>query len=142
MRHRSRGNVPERRSYKTSNSLSELTSVLQLFMATPWLALLPAVTFELVAARRRRVSSWIAAVTCLAYTAHAGARARRLLCSGECSIQMDLVLLYPSLFPIFVVTPGLALRWRRPRPDEPLWRVGKREAVTPAPKSYPRGPSC
>ncbi len=88
-------------------------SVLRLFVATPWLALLPAAAFGLLAARRRRASSWIAATAWLVYAAYEAAMARRLLCSGECNIRVDLLLLHPALLLTSVVAAGLALRRRR-----------------------------
>jgi hypothetical protein len=71
--------------------------LLGIFVASPWLALLPAVAFAVVARRSRRVLAWVAATAWLLYAAYETAMARRILCSGECNIRVDLLLLYPLL---------------------------------------------
>lgn len=73
------------------------------FVAHPWLALLPSAGFAVLATRRRRAAHWLAAGAWLLYAAYEGAMARRLLCSGECNIRVDLLMLYPALLVISVV---------------------------------------
>jgi hypothetical protein len=82
-----------------------------IFVALPWLALFPALAFALVARASSRFMAWAAAAAWLLYAAYEMAMARRILCSGECNIRVDLLLLYPflavlSLFAVISVTRG------------------------------------
>ena len=83
------------------------------FIAHPWLALLPSVGFAAVGCRRRRAIAWLAAAAWLAYAAYEEAMARRLLCSGECNIRVDLLLLYPALLAVSVAAAVIGRRVRR-----------------------------
>ena len=87
--------------------------MLGLFVAAPLLALLPACVFVLVYWRTHRRSALVAAIVWLAYTLYEEAMRRRILCSGECNIRVDLLLLYPVLLVISLVAIVSALRWRR-----------------------------
>lgn len=71
--------------------------MLGVFIAAPWLALLPAVLFLVL---YRRSGSRLSAVTAgmwLAYAIYEYAMYRRWWCSGECNIRVDLLLVYPVL---------------------------------------------
>jgi hypothetical protein len=85
-----------------------------LFIARPWLALLPAAAFLLLyQATRRRVVA-VAAVTWLCYALYEYGMHRRWLCSGECNIRIDLLLIYPSLLAISAAALVVAVLRRRP----------------------------
>lgn len=75
-----------------------------IFIAFPWLALLPAALFLVL---HRYWSHRITAVTALLWMGYAlyeyGMR-RRWLCSGECNIRVDLLLLYPMLIVLSVMS--------------------------------------
>jgi len=83
------------------------------FVLHPWLAMLPSVGFGVLAARRRRVVGWVAAAAWLLYAAYEAAMSRRFLCSGECDIRVDLLLLYPALLLISLAAALLGRRRRR-----------------------------
>lgn len=86
---------------------------LDMFVVQPWLALLPGVGFAVLASRRHRTASWIAAAAWLVYAAYEAAMARRILCSGECNIRIDLLVLYPVLLLISLVAVLLGRRTAR-----------------------------
>jgi hypothetical protein len=67
------------------------------FIVHPWLALLPSIVFTVAGYWRRRAIAWLAAAVWLLYALYENAIARRILCSGECNIRVDLLLLYPVL---------------------------------------------
>lgn len=71
--------------------------ILGVFIGWPFLALVPASLFALMYFRRRRPMVLIAALAWLAYFPYEQAMKLRILCSGECNIRVDLLLLYPLL---------------------------------------------
>lgn len=75
------------------------------------LALLPAFVFGLLFWRTHRRSALVAAIAWLAYTLYEEAMRRRILCSGECNIRVDLLLLYPVLVVISLIAVVSAVRW-------------------------------
>jgi hypothetical protein len=87
--------------------------MLGILIAYPWLALLPALVFAAIAYRSHRTVAWVAAVVWLLYSAYETAMARRILCSGECNIRVDLLLLYPILLVLSIVALVSAVRSRR-----------------------------
>jgi hypothetical protein len=69
-----------------------------IFIAHPFLALLPAAGFAaLYAASGRRLVAGAAVMWCL-YTLYEYAMHRRWMCTGECNIRVDLLLMYPLLW--------------------------------------------
>jgi hypothetical protein len=86
---------------------------LGVFVAHPWLALLPGFAFAAIGYGRRRAVAWVAAAVWLLYAAYETAMARRILCSGECNIRIDLLLLYPALLVLSIVAAVIGLRVRR-----------------------------
>ena len=87
-------------------------NTLGIFIAFPWLALLPAVAFGVTGYLRRRAVVWTAAVAWFAYAAYETAMARRLLCSGECNIRVDLLVIYPALLALSVAAAVAVYRAR------------------------------
>jgi len=80
----------------------------------PWLAAIPgAVLFALWASSRRRVVL-VAAVAWLLYLPYEYAMKARILCSGECNIRVDLLVLYPVLGVLALLGLLSALRKRAP----------------------------
>jgi hypothetical protein len=71
--------------------------VLGLFIAWPWLALVPAIGFALLWLRAKGALPLAAALAWLAYFPYELAMKLRILCSGECNIRIDLLLFYPLL---------------------------------------------
>jgi hypothetical protein len=67
------------------------------FIAWPWLALLPAAVFGVLHQRSRVTSAATAALAWTAYATYEYGMQQRWLCTGECNIRVDLLLLYPVL---------------------------------------------
>jgi hypothetical protein len=74
--------------------------VLGIFVAAPWLALGPAMLFLILYRRRPGRAARAAAVAWLMYFLYEEGMRRRILCSGECNIRVDLLLIYPVLLVI------------------------------------------
>ena len=75
-----------------------LLAPLTAFIPYPWLALLPAAAFAALSkASGRRLVAAAAVLWCL-YAVYEYGMHRRWLCSGECNIRIDLLLLYPVLW--------------------------------------------
>jgi hypothetical protein len=80
------------------------------FVEWPWLALLPAaVSLALYLGSRRRLVA-AAAAFWLGYAVYEYAMHRRWLCTGECDIRVDLLLLYHILAVMSVVAAVVASR--------------------------------
>ncbi len=73
----------------------------------PWLALAPAAAFYAVGRRRQSRAAVMAAASWAIYALYELAMRARLLCSGECNIRVDLLLIYPALA-IFSVVAAFA----------------------------------
>jgi hypothetical protein len=80
------------------------------FVERPWLALLPAAVFLALYLASRRRSVAATAAFWLGYGAYEYAMHRRWLCTGECDIRVDLLLLYPILAVMSVVAAVVAIR--------------------------------
>ena len=64
----------------------------------------------------RRPASALAAVAWLAYAGYETAMRLRWLCTGECNIRVDLLLIYPILLVVSCVAIVAVVRWRlKPR---------------------------
>jgi hypothetical protein len=63
----------------------------------PILALAPAVAFGLLFTTRKAPLSLATAVAWMAYAIYEYGMDVRLLCTGECNIRVDLLLIYPML---------------------------------------------
>ena len=74
-----------------------MKTILGALIGRPYLALAPAVFFAALYYRRRRSAVLVAALAWLAYFPYEQAMKLRILCSGECNIRIDLLLLYPVL---------------------------------------------
>jgi len=73
------------------------TQMGDLFVPHPFLALLPAAAF-LAAAKAIRVKFlWGVAATWAIYSVYEYLMLIRVLCSGECDIRIDLLVIYPAL---------------------------------------------
>jgi hypothetical protein len=87
---------------------------LAVFVDRPWLAFLPALAFAAIGVRRRRAVVWVVAAVWVLYAVYEAAMARRILCSGECNIRVDLLVLYPLLAVLSLAAVVSAVRTRRP----------------------------
>ena len=88
---------------------------MSILITYPALALVPAILYGLLYAHRRRVVVLVAALAWLLYVPYEYSLKLRILCSGECNIRVDLLLLYPFLLVLSVgalVGYALSLRSR------------------------------
>jgi hypothetical protein len=86
-----------------------------LLIPHPWLALIPTLLF---AAVYRWSGSKVAAVAggaWLLYAVYEYSLYRRWLCSGECNIPVDLLLLYPVLLVLSLIAVVIAVARKAPR---------------------------
>lgn len=72
-------------------------------IAWPWLAFATAGAFAGMWLWRRARSAAVAAALWLAYGAYETLMHLRVLCSGECNIRVDLLLVYPVLLVVSLV---------------------------------------
>jgi hypothetical protein len=86
--------------------------ILAIFIAYPWAALPVGAAFLLVFAHRKRTSALLAGLLWTGYSGYEHLMHTRVLCSGECNIRIDLLLIYPLLVTISVVAIVQALRRR------------------------------
>jgi len=86
------------------------------FIAAPWLALVPATLFAALWLARRGTLSLTAALAWAGYTTYEWAMHARILCSGECNIRIDLLLMAPVLLVLTVAAAALALRADKAQP--------------------------
>jgi hypothetical protein len=102
-----------RRKFVIAPYVQSTADMLGIFIAFPWLALLPALAFIAIGYWSHRTAAWVAAVAWLLYSAYETAMKRRSLCSGECNIRVDLLLLYPILLVLSIAAVVSAVRARR-----------------------------
>ena len=81
-----------------------------LFIQTPWLAFIPAALFFAVYGRSGRRFTLVTGVLWLLYGFYELAMKRRWLCTGECNIRVDLLLIYPTLALLSLAAAIQALR--------------------------------
>jgi hypothetical protein len=84
-----------------------------IFIAQPWLALVPALSFFALYKSSKPRYALIAATAWLLYTPYEFAMHERWLCSGECNIRVDLLLLYPPLIAVSAAAIVAAIRAKR-----------------------------
>jgi hypothetical protein len=92
----------------------EFLSIMAIFIQYPWLAALIGLFLVGLGRSRGRRTAIVAGVTWLLYAAYETAMRLRWLCSGECNIRVDLLLIYPLLLAATVVGMVSLLRARRP----------------------------
>jgi hypothetical protein len=69
----------------------------------PWLGAMPIGVFMILFALSRKLLVLAAALAWSAYVPYEYGMKLRLLCSGECNIRIDLLVLYPALVGISLV---------------------------------------
>lgn len=85
-------------------------AIFGIFIIWPWLALIPSVIFlALYRMSGRGVVAAAAFMWCL-YSIYEYTMFRRWLCSGECNIRVDLLLIYPVLILLSLVAMFAAVR--------------------------------
>jgi len=69
----------------------------------PFLALVPSAVLFLLAARARHWLVTIAATAWLLYAGYEWLMLHHVLCSGECNIRIDLLILHPTLIALTII---------------------------------------
>jgi hypothetical protein len=93
-----------RRAKKHVNvDLQLLYAPMAVFIEKPLLAALPLAVFLVLYAVSQKVIILAAAAAWLAYLPYEYGMKLRILCTGECNIRIDLLVLYPALVLISVV---------------------------------------
>jgi hypothetical protein len=92
----------------------ELLSMMAIFIQYPWLAAVIGVLLVGLGPARARRTAIVVGVIWLLYAAYETAMRLRWLCSGECNIRVDLLLIYPLLLATTIVGLVSLLRARRP----------------------------
>ncbi len=86
-----------------------------IFILAPYLAAVPALIFLWYFIAHRRWIALAAALLWAAYGVYETAMMLRILCTGECNIRVDLLLIYPLLIAVSIA--AAASYWRnRKRP--------------------------
>mgnify|MGYP006908208913 FL=1 len=86
-----------------------------IFIPYPWAALPVAAVFALLWRRRRKTVALVSALMWAAYGGYEYLMYARILCSGECNIRVDLLLIYPVLLGVSIASLVAALRGSRGR---------------------------
>lgn len=86
--------------------LSAALRLLGIFVAHPWLAAVLGTLFVMVGWRRRRRGVVTVGIVWVLYAAYETGMHQRLLCTGECNIRVDLLVIYPMLLLV-----SLAAAW-------------------------------
>ena len=90
-----------------------MTTLFDILTAHPWMALLPGLAFAIAGVRCRSAPVRVAAVAWILYAGYEAGMSRRILCTGECNIRLDLIVIYPLLLLISVVAMLFVLLKRR-----------------------------
>jgi len=80
-------------------------------MSLPVLALIPAALSLLMFWRARLTIALVTGLAWLIYAPYEYAMLRRWLCTGECNIRVDLLLIYPALLALTIATIVQSVRW-------------------------------
>jgi hypothetical protein len=72
-------------------------------IGTPALALVPATVFFMLYVLRRRPLAFVAGISWSLYCVYEYLMRARVLCSGECDIRVDLLVIYPLLLLVSVI---------------------------------------
>jgi len=95
--------------------MEKIAIFIAIFIAHPWLALLVAGGFTTLWWWSRSKTAAAAALVWAAYAGYEYLMFARILCTGECNIRVDLLLLYPLLFLISLLAVILGIRARAVR---------------------------
>jgi hypothetical protein len=73
------------------------------FVQWPFAALVPALGFAIAGVIRKRPLAGLAGAVWFSYALYEAGMKARLLCSGECNIRVDLLLIYPLIWVLSIV---------------------------------------
>lgn len=82
---------------------------LDAMIAQPLLAILPAVVFFFLYLWTKHRTARLASILWMLYVPYELAMKFRILCSGECNIRVDLLLIYPLLALVSMLALGFAV---------------------------------
>jgi hypothetical protein len=91
----------------------DILTMMGIFIQYPWLAALIGLLLVGLGQSRGRRTAVVVGVIWLLYAAYETAMRLRWLCTGECNIRVDLLLIYPLLLATTVVAIVNLLRTRR-----------------------------
>jgi len=91
-----------------------ILSLMSFLIIMPFITAIPAAGFLLVFRFRRQKLALTAGVLWALYGLYETGMYLRLLCSGECNIRVDLLLIYPLLLAVSLLS-LIALAWDRRR---------------------------
>jgi formate hydrogenlyase subunit 3/multisubunit Na+/H+ antiporter MnhD subunit len=93
--------------------VEQLFRVMAIFIQYPLLAAVPGVILLGLGLRAHRTTAVVGGVLWLLYALYETGMKQRWLCSGECNIRVDLLLIYPVLLVILVAAAVSLLRARK-----------------------------
>ncbi len=102
------------------NTLDFIYAPFAVFIAYPAAALVPAALFALGYFIKNSALTGLASVLWVLYAGYETLMKLRLLCSGECNIRVDLLVLYPALFLVSLAAIVEFLARKRKAPDDPV----------------------
>jgi hypothetical protein len=80
-----------------------MTNLFDTLIGHPGIALLPGAAFAIAGFRRRSKPAWVTAGVWILYAGYETGMRFRILCTGECNIRLDLLVIYPLLLLVSVV---------------------------------------
>lgn len=95
--------------------MEPLLRLMGLFIQFPWLAALVGGPLLWLGSARGRRAAVVAGVVWLLYAVYETGMKQRWLCTGECNIRVDLLLVYPVLLVLTIV--GVVGLLRRDKPQ-------------------------
>ncbi len=90
--------------------MGKLLSTMAIFIEYPWLAAVIGVALLVLGRRRGRGVAVATGIAWLLYAVYETGMKQRWLCSGECNIRVDLLLVYPLLLVLTLVAVVSLLR--------------------------------
>ena len=93
----------------------DILRLMAIFIQYPWVAALIGVILIILGQRRRGPIAVAVGGIWLLYAAYETGMRLRWLCSGECNIRIDLLVIYPFLLAMTIIGIISLLRARRPR---------------------------
>jgi hypothetical protein len=88
---------------RRSGAYQVVRDAITLLIRWPWLAAIPAAVFGGAYLRYRMLFMLVAALSWAAYACYEASIRLHWLCSGDCSIRIDLLLLYPLLLLVTLI---------------------------------------
>jgi hypothetical protein len=95
--------------------MQQFWRMMGIFIQYPWLAAIVGAILIGFGRQKRRISPIVIGVIWLLYAGYETGMQLRWLCTGECNIRVDLLLIYPLLLALTVVAMVSLLR-ARPAP--------------------------